>query len=89
MCPPTWYNKIATLALVELKSGPFGGLFLCHSVLYQRAVKTCIKELEDQGVVAEAPDVSDKSADAAPADDINLVPDLLDYKTITTESDLN
>jgi DNA polymerase I len=60
-----------------------------HALFSELEFKTWIKELEDQGVVAEAPDVSDKSADAASADDINLVPDLLDYKTITTESDLN
>ncbi len=49
--------------------------------------KTWIKELEDEGVVVEASDAPVNSTEKV-EDEISLIPELLDYKTITTEAEL-
>ena len=59
-----------------------------HSLFTELEFKTWIKELEDGGLVVEAPDVSANESTTDTNNEISLVPALLEYKTITREEEL-
>jgi DNA polymerase-1 len=59
-----------------------------HSLFTQLEFKTWVKELEDAGVVVEAPDVPNSESGGETQQELNLVPALLDYKVISHESEL-